>query len=112
MLAARTSDNKLEKKYLLSLESGWVYVHQGRCPVPGCGKETTCLDRYVQSHTELLQTARSDAITACKHRAQWQNVLNKDIYSILVRRKDKPCKSGVSEQNVQDTQVSSVFLVF
>lgn len=60
--------NKLEKKYLLALESGRVNVRQGRCPVPGCGKETTRLDRHIQAHTELSEADRANTITACKQR--------------------------------------------
>ncbi|MGL4478044.1 MAG: hypothetical protein ACRCVK_07385 [Aeromonas veronii] len=60
--------NKQEKKYLLALESGRVNVRQGRCPVPGCGKETTRLDRHIQAHTELSKAERANTITACKQR--------------------------------------------
>lgn len=60
--------NKLEKKYLLALESGRVNVRQGRCPLPGCGKETTRLDRHIQAHTELSEADRKNTIIGCKQR--------------------------------------------
>lgn len=53
----RSVKNKVEKKYLLALESGRVKVRQG-----------AARRRPVWSHTELSATARDDTIISCKQR--------------------------------------------
>ncbi|ROL49818.1 hypothetical protein DPX16_1189 [Anabarilius grahami] len=60
--------NKEERKLLLSLESGRVNVCERRCPVPGCGKLTSRLDRHIQTHSDLSMTARMDAVLSCKRK--------------------------------------------
>lgn len=60
--------NKEERKLLLSLESGRVNVLEVRCPVPGCGKQTSRLDRHIQTHSNLSMMARMDAVLSCKRK--------------------------------------------
>lgn len=60
--------NKEKRKLLLSLESGRVNVREGRCPMPGCGKLTSRLDRHIQTHSDLSTTARMDVLLSCKRK--------------------------------------------
>ncbi|XP_051553439.1 uncharacterized protein LOC127440720 isoform X3 [Myxocyprinus asiaticus] len=60
--------NKKERKLLLALESGRINVREGRCPIPGCGKDTTRLDRHLRTHSELSKVAQNDAMMLCKRK--------------------------------------------
>lgn len=55
-----------ERRLLLALESGRVNVRKGRCPVAGCNKETSRLDRHLRRHSELTAKARRVAFADCK----------------------------------------------
>ncbi|XP_073711536.1 uncharacterized protein [Misgurnus anguillicaudatus] len=58
--------NLEERRLLLALESGRVNVRQGRCPVPGCQKEVSRMDRHLFSHSELSAKARRVAFAESK----------------------------------------------
>lgn len=61
-------ENKDERKLLLSLESGRVNVRSSVCPVAGCGKSTTRIDRHLKSHTELSTATKDNALQLCKRK--------------------------------------------
>ncbi|CAM4574988.1 unnamed protein product [Leuciscus chuanchicus] len=61
-------ENNYERKLLLSLESGRVNVRSCVCPVAGCGKSTTRIDRHLKSHTELSTAAKDNALRLCKRK--------------------------------------------
>ncbi|CAM4574980.1 unnamed protein product [Leuciscus chuanchicus] len=60
--------NKEERKLLLSLESGWVNIQSCLCPVAGCGKATTQIDRHMKLHTELSSAEKETAVWTCKRK--------------------------------------------
>ncbi|XP_056598626.1 uncharacterized protein LOC130417257 [Triplophysa dalaica] len=55
-----------ERRLLLALESGRIEYRMGRCPVLGCGKDTTRLDRHLKCHTELSKKAYQNAVDEVK----------------------------------------------
>ncbi|XP_051984259.1 uncharacterized protein LOC127644880 isoform X7 [Xyrauchen texanus] len=60
--------NKKERLLLLALESGRINVREGCCPMPGCGKDTTRLDRHLRTHRELSRVAQKEAMVLCKRK--------------------------------------------
>lgn len=58
--------NVEERKLLLAMESGRIDYRMGRCPVLGCGKDTTRLDRHLKCHTELSKKARRNVVDELK----------------------------------------------
>lgn len=60
--------NVKERKLLLTISSGRVNVRKGTYPVPGCKKNTSRLDRHLNSNTEQTKVARRDAMQACKRK--------------------------------------------
>ncbi|XP_057180265.1 uncharacterized protein LOC130547909 [Triplophysa rosa] len=94
--------NKDERKLLLSLESGRVNVREGICPLPGCGKETTRLDRHIKVHTELSSGAQEDALRDIKRK--------KVLKELAVLRESNPTVPMVSILDLQadDDQLSEL----
>lgn len=96
--------NKEERKLLLSLESGRVNVREGRCPLPGCGKLTSRLDRHIQTHSDLSITARMDAVLSCKRK----KVLSQ-LSALRASNPDVPMVSSLDleeEPKSEDTSMS------
>ncbi|KAI7795895.1 hypothetical protein IRJ41_009167 [Triplophysa rosa] len=60
--------NVLERKLILSLESGRVQYRERTCIVPGCEVTTSRLDRHIQTHTELSKGAQRDVVRDCKRK--------------------------------------------
>ncbi|XP_057193195.1 uncharacterized protein LOC130556326 [Triplophysa rosa] len=94
--------NKDERKLLLSLVSGRVNVREGICPLPGCGKETTRLDRHIKVHTELSSGAQEDALRDIKRK--------KVLKELAVLRESNPTVPMVSILDLQadDDQLSEL----
>ncbi|KAI7789678.1 hypothetical protein IRJ41_013407 [Triplophysa rosa] len=94
--------NKDERKLLLSLESRRVNVREGICPLPGCGKETTRLDRHIKVHTELSSGAQEDALRDIKRK--------KVLKELAVLRESNPTVPMVSILDLQadDDQLSEL----
>lgn len=89
--------NKTERKLLLSIASGRVNVRKGTCPIAGCKKETTRLDRHLKTHTELTKVARCEALGACMR----QNILG-DLASLRASNPAKPMVSTLDLDEAQD----------
>jgi len=60
--------NVEERKLLLSFR---VNIRQGGCLMPGCGKDTSRLDRHLKSHCEIYEAARDEYVMSNK----WSKVL-------------------------------------
>ncbi|XP_065144090.1 uncharacterized protein [Paramisgurnus dabryanus] len=58
--------NVEERRLLLALDSGRVSFRVGCCPVLGCGKDTTRLDRHLKTHRKLSQKARRNIVMEFK----------------------------------------------
>ncbi|KAI7809253.1 uncharacterized protein LOC130554393 [Triplophysa rosa] len=58
--------NGEERRLLLALESGRIEYRVGHCPVLGCGKDTTRLDRHLKCHTELSKKAYHNTVDEVK----------------------------------------------
>ncbi|MGL5102343.1 MAG: hypothetical protein ACRC6N_07340 [Plesiomonas sp.] len=43
-------------------------IREGICPIPGCGKDSSRLDRHLSVHTELSSAAKEDTLKEVKRR--------------------------------------------
>ncbi|KAL0163625.1 hypothetical protein M9458_039378, partial [Cirrhinus mrigala] len=89
--------NVKERQLLLALSSGRINVRKGTCPVAGCKKETSRLDRHLRTHTELSKTARRDALQACKR----QKILG-ELASLRASDPEEPMVSTLDIDEAQD----------
>ncbi|RXN13028.1 LRR and PYD domains-containing 3-like protein [Labeo rohita] len=79
------------------MSSGRINVRKGTCPVAGCKKETSRLDRHLMTHTELNKTVRRNALEACKR----QKILG-DLASLRASNPEEPMVSTLDIDEAQD----------
>lgn len=61
-------ENNHERLLLLKLGSGRIDLNRTACPVPGCVKLPSRMDRHLKSHTELTPSLRNEAVRKAKRR--------------------------------------------
>ncbi len=89
--------NLKERKLLLALSSGRINVRKFTCPVPGCKKSTSRLDRHLRCHTELTQVAQHEAMKACKRKQ-----IIEHLASLRSSNPEEPMVSTLDLDEAQD----------
>lgn len=91
--------NGEERRLLLALESGRIEYRMGRCPVLGCGKDTTRLDRHLKCHTELSKKAYQNAVDEIKK--------NKIMAHLAALRASNPKPPMATVLDLQEVEVKA-----
>ncbi|MGL5500074.1 MAG: hypothetical protein ACRDCK_02815, partial [Plesiomonas shigelloides] len=78
----------------MAIASGRVNVREGVCPVPGCGKATSRMDRQLKAHSELSRETRRRAFKALK--------VAKILNDVAALRASNPAVAMVSTLDLQE----------
>ncbi|KAA0718918.1 hypothetical protein E1301_Tti007765 [Triplophysa tibetana] len=91
--------NGEERRLLLALESGRIEYRTACCPVLGCGKDTTRLDRHLKSHTELSKEDYQNAVDEIKK--------NKIMAHLAALRASNPKPPMATVLDLQEVEVKA-----
>ncbi|XP_067249026.1 uncharacterized protein [Chanodichthys erythropterus] len=91
--------NSQERKLLLAISSGRVDVRKGTCPVPGCSKYTTRIDRHLKGHSELTREAQQETIQVLKRKK-----IIHDLAELRASNPAVPMASTLDQEEAQDLE--------
>lgn len=95
--------NSQERKLLLAISSGRVDVRKGTCPVPGCSKYTTRIDRHLKGHGELTKEAQQETIQVLKRKK-----IIHDLAELRASKPAVPMASTLDQEEAQDLEDASL----